>query len=299
MKLIESSVEYIPQGNDPYDICKHIELCARTCYKSENRITEDSANKMVNSLITAGHTSMLEHGTIYLKVSCFDPNNSDIVERYLNNHYSRVVCTGTTPPWDFAITTNLRVIVENHWEDDLQYLCAPTEFHCKRYSFKIICDRITSQSIIRHRVMSFAQESTRYCNYSKEKFGKEITFVKPYWYDQFNQKPDATGHRSDGTSDMYSTQEFEYFLQSCEDNYMLAIVAGMPPEGARALLPNCLKTEIIVTGFMDDWEHFLDLRLRGTTGRPQPDMLQLAKKLYDEFVKNDIIDSKTISNNIF
>jgi len=180
MKLIKPSVEVIPQE----DIFKHIELCGRVCYKSEDRITEDSSKKFVSSLIKSGHTSVLEQGTVYLKVDandfmCEDEFNTayKILQKYLNNPYSVVkeinnfgfvdchndwLCAGRIPNnYAIYVTTNYRVLLENNWLDDLEKQCKPTKYHEKRVSVKFICDRGISHELVRHRVFSFSQESTR------------------------------------------------------------------------------------------------------------------------------------------
>ena len=267
MKLIDSKVELLQQESGLEGAFKQIERCGRTCYKSEDHITEDSYKRFVEGMIKNGHTAMLEHGTIYLEVPS---EQSDIVYKYEKNQYSRVgEVNGNPGDWCFyPITTNYRVIIQNGWEDDLKYICNPTEHHVKRYTFRITCDRGVSHEIVRHRHMSFAQESTRYCNYSKDKFGNELTFIKPSWY---------TSHGG-----------FERFLNSTEELYISLLDQGKTPQEARAILPNCLKTEICVTGFEDDWEHFLNLRLIGTTGKPHPDMQRVAQLIADCFNSKDI-----------
>ena len=165
MKLIESSVQIIEE-KDPY---KMIELAGRTCYKSENNITEDSAKEFVDRMIKLGHGAMLEHGTIYLTIAKTAMNIGDPIF-YVRNKYSKV----NEDDLFYYITTNMRVIVENNRLDDLQYQVEPTEHHEKRITAKFICDRGVSHEFVRHRVFSFAQESQRYCNYSKDKFNNEI-----------------------------------------------------------------------------------------------------------------------------
>ena len=181
MKLIKPSFEILEQLPGLEGLYKQIELAGRTCYKSEDKITEDSAKEFVDRMIKSGHGAMLEHGTVYLKVllnnelvleDAYGENNSvSAYGRYINNKYSKVNCregleniftTDTVEPGYAYITTNLRVIVENHWFDDLQYICEPTEYHEKRHTVKFTCDRGVSHEFVRHRTMSFAQESTRY-----------------------------------------------------------------------------------------------------------------------------------------
>ena len=171
MKLIKPSFLIKEQESGLEGIYKQIELAGRTCYKSEDKITENSAKEFVDRMIKSGHGAMLEHGTIYLKFidggldydlgSRFDdfPQYHYSVQKYINNKYSEVredIETG-----DMYITTNYRVLVENNWLDDLKYLCEPTCFHEKRVYVRFICDRGVSHEFVRHRKFSFAQESTR------------------------------------------------------------------------------------------------------------------------------------------
>lgn len=165
MKLIKPSFQILnPIGYTLKDIYKSIELAARTCYKSENLITEDSAEKFVNMIKDRQHTAMLEHGTIYLAMpmETMLPIEANGWGKYSKNPYSKgfKVCE-VNGESRVAVTTNYRVLYENNWLEDLQYLCEPTEYHEKRLSVRFICDRGVSHEFVRHRVFSFAQESTR------------------------------------------------------------------------------------------------------------------------------------------
>lgn len=157
MRLIKPNVEIIEQSDYTIDgIYKMIELAGRTCYKSEDKITEDSAKEFVNRMIKSGHGAMLEHGTVYLKL----PTGLQLSDKYKKNKYSIITLTpGIDPYW--AVTTNMRVLVEHNWLDDLQYICEPTEYHEKRITVKWTCDRSILAEFTRHRVFSFAAESTR------------------------------------------------------------------------------------------------------------------------------------------
>lgn len=126
------------------------------CYKSEDKITEDSAKAFIDRMIKSGHGAMLEHGTVYLKL----PTGLQLSDKYKKNKYSIITLTpGIDPYW--AVTTNYRVLVENNWLDDLKYICEPTEYHEKRITVKWTCDRGVSHEFVRHRTFSFAMESTR------------------------------------------------------------------------------------------------------------------------------------------
>lgn len=161
MRLIKPSFEILEQEPGIQGIYKQIERAGRTCYKSEDHITEDSAEKFVNMIKDRQHTAMLEHGTVYL--SCSDAEFIYLGLRYECNNYSNVVWEEFAPGHrtKVYITTNYRVLYENNWLDDLKYLCEPTEYHEKRITVKFICDRGVSHEFVRHRVFSFAQESTR------------------------------------------------------------------------------------------------------------------------------------------
>ena len=181
MKLIKPSFQIIkPTGYTIDDIYKSIELAGRVSYKSEDRITEDSAKTFVERMMKMKHLSTCEFGTVYLYIDYHNPSFGKIVDKYNNNEYSKCIID-TVFPNKAYISSNYRVLIENNWLDDLKYLCEPTEYHHKRYIVKFICDRAIANEFVRHRKFSFLQESTRYCNYSKDKFGNELTFIIPEW----------------------------------------------------------------------------------------------------------------------
>ena len=172
------------------------------------------------------------------------------------------------------MSMNYRHIVENEWLDDLKYLCQPTEYHKKRYTLKFVTDMGVCRELLRHRKFSFANESTRYCNYSKSKFGGELTFITPTWY---------TGGNGINDKECSMDSEFELSCEEAEKSYLRMISWGATPQEARQVLPLATKTELVMTGFADDWRHFFSLRLRGTTGKPHPDMQYLAQLAWNEF----------------
>ena len=289
MKLIESKVEVIEQQSGLDGVYKQIELAGRTCYKSEDKITEDSAKGFVDRMIKSKHGAMLEHGTVYL---CIE-NYEDVDEmKYKLNKYSKAQCVF---PNLLYVTTNFRVLVENDWLSDLRYICEPTEYHEKRITARFTCDRGVSHEIVRHRVMSFAMESTRYCNYEKDKFGNELTYVSPSWLniDKLlplvdlanidNKEVYRMGHDESLSNEDRAMCSFIYDLSNCEHGYMFQTKCGWQAQQARQLLPNALKTEIVVTGFESDWEHFFSLRSPkyGAQG-VHPDMAKLADELYEK-----------------
>jgi thymidylate synthase (FAD) len=196
MKVIKAYAEVFPDF-DGREILKKIELIGRTCYKSEDKTTEDSATRFVAGLIKRGHEAMLEHASI---------------------------------------------------------------------TVKFVVDRGISHEIVRHRLASFAQESTRYCNYSQEKFGNEIVVIKPFFFEE----------GSEGYNDWFSA------CQKCEDAYFSTLENGATPQEARSVLPNSLKTELIMTANLREWRHFFKLRAANSTGAAHPQMLEVTRPLLDE-----------------
>lgn len=273
MKLIRPSVEIRQQGEGMDGMYEHIEWAGRHCYKSHDKMTADSAKKFVANITKSGHGSVLEHGTIYLAIP-FD----DMPENLLHNPYTKCkeVHTPAIETW-YAVTTNYRVIVENNWDLLLMYECPPTIEHEKRITAKFITDRAVSHEFVRSRSMCFSQESQRYCNYGKDKFGSQITFIKPSWWNTKSEDKES----------------FKKALLKAEETYLKAIRAwderkqdkrfrtkhkGNPlsPQMARMILPNATKTELVMTGFESDWNHFFKLRCSPAA---HPDARYLANKL--------------------
>lgn len=302
MRLIKPSFEIIEQKPGIDGLLQHIERCGRTCYKSEDKITEDSAEKFVNMLVNRGHTAMVEHGTVYLKYDIIEHGSMNLPNKYHFNKYS-VVTVGNEPLHGYEtpeykekfdghtyayITTNYRVLLQNDWLDDLKYQCEPTEHHVKRITVKFTCDRGVSHEFVRHRVFSFAQESTRYCNYNKDKFGNECTFIIPSWLDyeeqQFTDKNDSS------CSIRTDLSEHEYFIDlllEAERTYnFLVQYCGWKPQQARAVLPNSLKTELVMTGTIEQWEGFFKLR---DANDAHPQARELAAPLHEEFIRRGLL----------
>lgn len=187
MRIVEPGIE-IMTTIDSDNILKNLELYGRVCYKSEQGITEDSANRFVRMIIKNGHESVLEH---------------------------------------------------------------------EKITVKFICDRGVSHEIVRHRIASYSQESTRYCNYNQDKFGSELTLIKPCFWEEGQEKYEI----------------WKSNMQMIEDSYNKLIAMGAKPEEARSILPNSLKTEIVVTMNMREMRHFLRLR---TSPKAHPQMRQVA-----------------------
>ena len=258
-------------------------------------------------MIKSGHGAMLEHGTVYLQLLgvFLDPDDVDIaygnyiVHHYINNPYSKVKIIHDED-WkaNVYITTNYRVMVENNWLDDLFYLCNPTEYHEKRISVRWTCDRVTGESFLRHRVFSFARESTRYCNYSKDKFGNELTFIIPTWCNDlqdgvtFEDRLDVNKFvwgdiDYEGINNIKVDEYTRTFLYSNIDselNYIRLINKGYKPQQARQVLPFCIKSTLIMTGFESDWKHFFELRCDTAA---HPDARKLALELYNKLYNKE------------
>lgn len=285
MKLCKPLFEIWEQSAGLEGVYKQIERVGRVCYKSEDKITEDSAKPFVDRMIKSGHGAMLEHGTVYLQYETVKSAINPLTKYYLNK-YSKVKAIegATKETMRLFVTTNLRVLVENGWLDDLQYICEPTESHERRITVHFVCDRGVSHEFVRHRAMSFAQESTRYCNYSKDKFGNELTFIIPNWVNTHCPNKEQEGP---SVPDM----EWSSAMLNAEASYKILLKMGWTPQQARAVLPNSLKTELVVTGFTSDWNHFFDLRARGTTGAPHPQAKELAEPLMKEFIIRNYIDN--------
>lgn len=285
MRLIKPSVEILEQGPGLQGIYDMIELCGKTSYKSEVKGGEE-AKKFVDARINEGHYAVLEFGTVYMCVPVEDWEDDAHEWEYMfpeNLPWVSEDCDGRF----IIITTNFRHIIERVGVETMKkYLCDyPINGHTKRYCARFITDRGVSHELVRHRSMSFVQESTRYCNYSKDRFGNELTFIKPS--EMEFRDPAETGKPF--------TAGESLFIKSCreaEENYMEFLNRGFTPQQARAVLPNAIKTEICVCGFEDAWKHFFRLRTSflAETGKPHPDMSYLADTLYTEFVKRKFIE---------
>ena len=281
MKLIKPSVEIREQREGLDGMYEHIEWAGRHCYKSHDKTTATSAKEFVGRIAKSGHGSVLEHGTIYLAIPA-----DDMPADLLMNPYTKCVyCqTPAIENW-YAVTTNYRVIVENNWDLLLMHQCPPTSCHEKRITVKFTCDRGVSHEYVRHRTLSVSQESQRYCNYGKDKFGSQITFIKPSWWNAKSEDKES----------------FKKALLTAEETYLKAIKAwderkqdkrfrtkhkGNPlsPQHARMILPNATKTELVMTGFESDWQHFLELRCSTAA---HPDARYLANKLKNLITKHN------------
>ena len=290
MKLIKQSFEFINQTDfSLVGIKKHIERCARVSYKSEDKITDTSYEKFVNMLESRGHDRPLEFGTVYLDI----PTKN--IER--GAEYIYAVGKYSLNPWSIKeevkdhayISTNYRVIKDNHWEDDLQYLCEPTEYHHKRYTVHMILDRGVMDEFRTHVGLSHLAESTRYCNYSKDKFNNEIAFIIPDWVDSIKEGtytkdyefPPMWGH------DNWMDSEWFYAMCEAEKTYLTMTREYLTPQQAREVLPLSVKSELISCGFKEAWENFF---YRRDAPDAHPMAQEIAKPMHKEFIERGFID---------
>ena len=295
MRLIKSSYKILPQAPGLDGVYKQIEIAGRTCYKSEDKITETSAKEFVDRMIKLGHHAMLEHGTVYLHFPIRGTHFQKFT-KYCRNPYTKVGNNENTADLGFFATTNYRHIVENGWLDDLQYICEPTEYHEKRTTVKFNTQIAITREFNRHRANSMAEQSTRYCDYSgkNEKF-YGVTISLPTWvndridsdinyiYPSFEQLQKEYFEIPDNGITKDSWTEIDWWLWSnyiAEEAYIHLRELGRKPQEARVVLPLNTNTELVHTAFNSDWEHFFELR---DSNKAHPDAIALAKPLHEEF----------------
>lgn len=301
MKLINSSFEIIEQRPGLEGMWKHVEKCARTAYKSENYITENSYVKFCDMLKERGHLACFEQGTVYLEFK-----NTEImyISLFKENPYSFVTETADKT----YITTNMRVIHECDLYNVLSHLCAPTEHHVYRITVKIICSRSISHEIVRHRAFSFIQESQRYCRYSSSKFNSEITYIIPQWVHdiRFNISNESHPMTKESYKYLLYLQDESWLrelttldrtvatwydsLSKSEADYIFMTTTDesckLQPQEARSILPNDCKTEVCITGTILQWKEFFRLRCAKDA---HPDMQRIAIPLKEEFINRGYI----------
>jgi thymidylate synthase (FAD) len=317
MDLFRPSIEIWEQKYENVDIMSsiwaHIAKCVRVCYQSEtrknpNETDEDFVKRTIlrhepkNS--EKNHLAMLEHGTVYLDL----PNSArdfSAISDYAINKYTKLVIFKSDRVHNY-ITTNLRVIYENNWLDDLQYICAPTEYHAKRITVCFQTNIGVSREFNRHRVNSIAEESTRYCNYTKDRFGGSVKFTLPTWLLDEEHLPYIESHQFDHLStyceeylndnadinpECWCDMDFYLFaLTVAEYCYEMLIKKGWTAQQAREVLPLATKTQLVHTAYIDDWKHFINLRYKGISGPPHPNAKYIAKILYNKLVKLNLIE---------
>ena len=291
MKLIKQSFEFIDQTDfSLVGIKKHIERCARVSYKSEDKITDTSYEKFVNMLESRGHDRPLEFGTVYLSRTAQKEDNMAWLDKYTYSPWSKFSFGNGSTRINgklrntIYVTTNYRVIKENHWEDDLQYLCEPTKYHYKRYTVHMILDRGVMDEFRTHVGLSHLAESTRYCNYSKDKFNNEVTFVIPSWCNSLIEGSEQEYSPFEINGDEV---EFMNALQNAQNSYLSLLKIGWTPQQARSVLPLGIKSELISCGFEDAWKNFF---YRRDAPDAHPMAQEIAKPMHKEFIERGFID---------
>lgn len=257
MKLIRQSFEILEQKDfSLIGIKKFIERCGRVCYKSEDRITDDSYEKFVNMLVKRDHARPLEFGTVHLKISSgmlFDKFLQDLVDYELYNptwiKYKKL------PEYTY-ITTNYRhylqiikkcpYIAEYFTEQDNCY-------YPSRYTVHMVLSRGVMDEFRTHVSLSHLAESTRYCNYSKDKFDNQVTFVIPNWCNSLKEGSEQNYPPFEINEDEII---FMDALQNAQNSYLSLLKLGWTPQQARDVLPLSVKSELISCGFEDAWKNF-------------------------------------------
>jgi thymidylate synthase (FAD) len=308
MKLIKQSFEFINQTDfSLVGIKKHIERCARVSYKSEDKITDTSYEKFVNMLESRGHDRPLEFGTVHLKMpehefrSLIDILTSSRTYNDLWMHY-KVVET-LEEGYTVYVTTNYRYykLMWNQMNTLSEYFDkTDSEYYPKRYTVHMILDRGVMDEFRTHVGLSHLAESTRYCNYSKDKFGNELTFIKPCWLNvpegKYNHcimvsknSPDIRIEcvGSDEIGKYYNIGEDEgLFLNSLVQSELtyLQLINNKKwtPQQARSVLPLGIKSELISCGFENAWENFFKRR---DAPDAHPMAQEIANPMHKEFFK--------------
>ena len=307
MKVITPKVEIWKQPNHVLGLWKHIARCTRVCYQSERKKNENETDEeFVKRVILrvkpanseANHLEMLEHGTVYLSIVSTTKTNKDYIKPLINNKYSRWKREYTEDEVSiYHITTNLRVLIENGLMKALQYISIPNEYHVKRVTVSFITNIGVSRELNRHDVNSKAEESTRYCNYSKGDNNSGLNVVPPTWLTNIGDVLSSIpigGFTNDITVGSFETMwdAWDYYwfaLKSCEFAYNNLIRLGWKPQQAREVLPLATKTQLVHTAFVDDWEHLFRLRGEGISGAPHPNLKPLILELMKQFKENGYI----------
>lgn len=281
MKLIKQSFEFINQTDfSLVGIKKHIERCARVSYKSEDKITDTSYEKFVNMLESRGHDRPLEFGTVHLKMMLPDFQtfiHSVLTIGMFNNIWIKHAYKGDV----IYITTNYRYYLDiiKYFPNVKEYFTEEdNEYYPKRYTVHMILDRGVMDEFRTHVGLSHLAESTRYCNYSKDKFSNEVTFIEPCWEIKTANEvitPEGTHMSSDSL-------EFLTALKEAEDHYLSLLAKGWTPQQARSVLPLGIKSELISCGFEDAWENFFKRR---DAPDAHPMAQEIAKPMHEEFLK--------------
>ena len=310
IKVVNPSVEiWNQEGYTLDDIWKHIARCARVCYQSVPKDNEEYNYSFLVRTLFRGvepknintkdlvkyHLSVCEHATVHLKYPLFMARAVAQANRFIHNHYSRT----REHEGYIYVTTNMRVLIEHNWMDELESIDYTPNwpYYIPRHTICFITDIGASRELNRHRVNSVSEESTRYCAYDKGKFGNGITVAKLPWIPEVD--PNDEGHdynegffndnevfdnnviEEQYTDNWNAVDWFFYGLQICDLVYRKTRELGWTAQQAREILPLNTKTQVVHTAFVDDWEHYIDLRSNGVSGVPHPMAKELADKVND------------------
>jgi thymidylate synthase (FAD) len=283
MLIVKPKVEIIDQEPGLLGIYKQIEFAGRICYKSHDKITDDSAEKFVSRMVDANHGAVLEHGTVYLTI----PKDYVYVDIFINNNYSRVVIIENLA----YITTNYRVIIEEDLLYCLEFLNdKPTDYHELKVSALFNSQIAVSREANRHRTASICEESTRFCDYTKDKFNNQISISLPTFIDEELVKRSDTTLRELfeaclGTPEVVPIAYWLLANKTSEFCYQRLIQAGWQPQEARTILPLDTKTEFMHTAYVSDWQHFFNLR---TSAKAHIDIKYLSNELRKQFSEKEL-----------
>lgn len=301
MKLIKQSFEILEQKDFTIKgIKQFIERCARVSYKSEDRMTDTSYEKFVNMLESRGHDRPLEFGTVHLKMNVSDFNkirSTLCLNKIYNYQWIKHYYVGDVT----YVTTNYRYylnILEIFPKVEQFFTEEDNEYYPKRYTVHMILDRGVMDEFRTHVGLSHLAESTRYCNYSKDKFNNQITFIIPNW---IKLKYDYVSTNDVGNNEIYVngveqdwydeedeiTKGFLYSVQDAESTYIKLLKKGCTPQQAREVLPLGIKSELISCGFEDAWKNFF---YRRCAKDAHPMAQEIAKPMHKEFIERGFID---------
>lgn len=268
MILIEPKVELLKEDN----FYSHVANCARVCYASNNNSNVSDEQFCKNVLIANNHLSMFRHSTIYCKYDRNDWNRYTVDTFHLAQNINVIdlgdlyVIMNGQSYLEFKrnnVAENLKI--DSHIIKDL-----PNELNeYKRFTFKVITQISTSRELNRVSPNNIAERSTRYCNYSKDKFGNQICICKPYYYDNL---------------EIADQLAFINRMSEYEGNYLNRISRGWKPEDAREFLPLCTATEVVYTYNVREWRHIIDLRYYGITGKSHPNAKIIIGMIRDQLI---------------
>lgn len=283
MKLINQSFEILEQKDFTLKgIKQFIERCGRVCYKSEDRITDDSYEKFVDMLEKRDHTRPLEFGTVHLKMILPDFEgfiHSLLTIGMLNNIWIKHAYKGDV----IYITTNYRYYLDiiKHFPNVKEYFTEEdNEYYPKRYTVHFITSRGIMDEFRTHVGLSHLAESSRYCSYDKNRFGNELTFIIPNWVNT-----NCPNKEQEGPS--VASIEWSTTMLDAEASYMNLIKMGCTAQEAREVLPLAVKSELISCGFEDAWSNFF---YRRCAKDAHPMAQEIAKPMHKEFIERGFID---------